>query len=237
MVEPEWGHSCRDSDEESIPEVSSVNDSDFCVQSESNFNEEEVISTNSEIMATGVVATCQCGRYECDCDCVDSSQDMTRVSNSDKSVDKSVDRTVVVPKTETFIPFKIEIEDKIMIHKVAVLNDKTSDNKNNIINSNSIERNVVSLPVKRINEQNLRTNNKKIVKQNDFDDDIVIISEVSADSRPQSGQKRLSEPDIIERYLTPNLETNPSTKRKFCEKRLRSHSRNNSEEIIVKKLK
>ncbi|CAG2100668.1 unnamed protein product [Medioppia subpectinata] len=236
LVEPEWGHSCRDSDEESIAgDISSINGSEFGVQSENTFNDDEVISTNSEVVTIGNVVCYECGRQDCLGNCVDfNGTTVTQISITEPSaVHSSVAAPIIVfSANEGLLPVKSEIEDKIMVQKVPILYDKS--------NNHSHSRRSDSIPIKRINDQSLRSAADKSAEPMESDDDIVIINEVRSEphiigSSPRP-LKRMGEPVVI-KFLPSNTDTKPSIKRKFSDKRLRSHSRTNSDEIIVKKIK
>jgi hypothetical protein len=163
--------------------------------------------------------------------CVDvGDTKVTQISITEPSIESSVNAPIIMfSANEGLLPVKSEVEDKIMVQMVPVLHDKS--------NNSNINRKSDSISMKRSNEQTLRLTGDE---KQDSDDDIVIINEVRNEPHIIGGPKRAkrsAEPVMITRFLASEAETKPSIKRKFSDKRLRSQTRSNSDEIIVKKIK
>jgi len=225
LVEPEWGHSCRDSDDESNQvEIMSINDSELELQS--NNNDEEV-SLNSEIITAGSITCFDCGSEDCEGSCGEETvSPVTKVSITDTPI-------LVFASNETIVPVKPKIEDKMMVQKVPVLHDNSnSDNKRQC----NVQRRAG--PKSRTCNQKSDVNVHKV--NDDDDNDIVIIQEVvnevvnRHDSQCHNQQKSISEPVII-RYSNPSdlRPLRASLKRKHTQ---HSPQNSSSDNILVKKL-
>lgn len=219
LVEPEWGHSCRDTDcelDSNNAEVISISisgeDSESGLQSEANYDE-EINSVCSEIITAGNVVCYECGFEECTGDCIEEETPVTKISINDENETP----ILVFASNETKVQLKQQIEDKIMVQKVPLSHDcnvqRIADQKSRIINEK------IGININNDDEE-------------ESEDDIVIIKEVQREQQCHNIHNSTIEPVIIR--LTNNSGLRSTLKRKFSDSKTDSIINNSSEVKITK---